>query len=216
MSKHQPRGALLALATLGAVGTATATGPGTSAVAADTQLTGGVPDSARVASYVGALQPNGWYCGPAATRIALSSQGRLPSFDDLAKDLGTTMAGTDSIYDVTRVLNYNYGYERYRSVPIGNRKATGDQVKALRSDIVKSINLGDPVVANVAGTVYDTIGEVHSYPGGHYLDITGYTEGGELISITDPADAIGSNEYQVPIGVLADWIATRGYTYRIN
>jgi hypothetical protein len=114
------------------------------------------------------------------------------------------------------VLNYNYGYDRYRSVEIPQHGATGDQIKELRSDVIKSINLGDPVVANIAGTVSDTIGEVHSYSGGHYLDITGYTAGGDLITITDPADSVGSNEYQVPVADMANWIATRGYTYRVN
>src|SRR5262245_48014392 len=45
----------------------------------------------------GALQPNGYYCGPAATRIALSAHGTPPTFDALADDLGTTKAGTQSI-----------------------------------------------------------------------------------------------------------------------
>jgi YD repeat-containing protein len=71
---------------------------------------------------------------------------------------------------------------------------------------------GDPVVANIVGTVSDTIGEVHSYNGGHYLTITGYTQDGRLISITDPADRVGGNEYQVPLDRMADWMATRGYS----
>jgi hypothetical protein len=203
------RSALLGLAAIGALG-AVALGP-TGAVAGES-----TPDAAKVASYVGDLQPNGWYCGPAATRIALSAYGHTPSFDDLANDLGTTMAGTNSIYDVTRVLNYNYGYDRYRSVEISNRGATPEQVKRLRAHVVQSITKGDPVVANIAGTVVDTIGEVHSYPGGHYLTITGYGEGGNLITITDPADRLGGNEYHLPVQDLADWIASRGYTYRAD
>ena len=148
----------------------------------------------------------------AATRIALSAYGHTPSFDDLANDLGTTTAGTSSIFDVTRVLNYNYGYDRYRSVELSRRTATAEQIKRIRAHLVSSIDLGDPVVANIAGTVVDTIGEVHSYPGGHYVTITGYADGGNLITIVDPADRLGGNEYHVPLPQLADWIATRGYT----
>ncbi len=204
------RHALLGLAAVGALGTL-ALAP-TGATAAD----GRAPGEAKIASYVGDLQPNGWYCGPAATRIALSASGHTPSFDDLAKDLGTTMAGTNSIYDIERVLNYNHGHERYHSVELSRRTPTANQIKRLRTHVVASVNMGDPVVANIAGTVSDTIGEVHSYPGGHYVTITGYTEGGNLITVTDPADRLGSNEYQVPVERMAEWIANRGYAYGGN
>jgi hypothetical protein len=170
-----------------------------------------VPPVGKVATYVGALQPNGWYCGPAAARIALSAHGILPSFDDLANDLGTTMAGTSSIFDVTRVLNYNYGYERYQSVEIPVDSATAEQVEKLRTDVVATVHEGDIVVANIVGTITDTAGEIHSYDGGHYVTITGYADAGATVTVTDPADRVGGNEYQVPIGVMADWIAARGY-----
>jgi hypothetical protein len=169
------------------------------------------PVSARVASYVGALQPNGWYCGPAATRIALSAHGMLPAFDDLASALGTTRNGTNSIYDVTRVLNGIYGFERYQPVEISQRRATPEQTERLRTDVITTVNEGDIVVANIVGTVTDTAGEVHSYLGGHYVTITGYAENGQFVQVTDPADPVASNEYQVPVSVMANWIAARGY-----
>ncbi|MDG4827909.1 C39 family peptidase [Solwaraspora sp. WMMD1047] len=50
-------------------------------------------------------QENYYYCGPAATRIALTAAGAAPSQDEVAKLLGTTEAGTNSAEDVTRVLN---------------------------------------------------------------------------------------------------------------
>jgi hypothetical protein len=171
------------------------------------------PPAGRVPSYVAALQPNAYYCGPAATRIALSAHGVLPSFDDLAGALGTTQSGTASIFEVTRVLNGVYGYARYTSVEMSNRTVTARQVKKMRSDVIVGVNQGDPIVANVKGTITNTAGEVHSYNGGHYLTITGYANSGDLVTVTDPADAVGSNEYQVPIRVMANWVATRGYTY---
>ena len=216
MSKR-PRRALLGVAALAAASTV-AIGP--SPALADSVLptvsTGETAivgaEAAKVPSYVGALQPNGWYCGPAATRIALSAHGILPSFDDLAAALGTTRRGTASIFEVTRVLNSIYQWERYESVEISGNRATGKQVKKLRSDVVRTINAGDIVVANIIGTVYDTRGERHSYPGGHYVTITGYSDSGATVTVTDPADRVGSNEYQLPVGVMADWIASRGYT----
>ena len=159
-------------------------------------------------------QPNFYYCGPAATRIALSAHDKTPSFDALANDLGTTTSGTNSIDDITRVLNANYGDDkRYVSVKLENRNADDAQTDKLRTDVMAAVGAGDPVVVNIAGTVTDTDGQRHSYEGGHYLTATGYTEGGTLITITDPADRDGDNEYQVPVDRLADWAATRGYTH---
>jgi hypothetical protein len=200
------KSALVGLGALGVAG-AIAMSP-TAAHAADTVSSG--PGANKLVGYDGTLQPNGYYCAPAAVRIALSAHGHIPSFDDLAKDLHTTAAGTDSIHDVTRVLNFNLG-GGYRSVEIPERKASPEHVEKLRTDVVTSVNHGDPIVANIAGTVSDTIGETHSYNGGHYLTITGYTEDGRLVSIADPADRAGGNEYQVPVDRMADWIGTRGY-----
>ncbi|MGW3787194.1 C39 family peptidase, partial [Micromonospora chokoriensis] len=42
-------------------------------------------------------QPNFYYCGPAAARNALSVQGKDISVDAMAKEMGTTEAGTNSI-----------------------------------------------------------------------------------------------------------------------
>jgi hypothetical protein len=58
----------------------------------------------------------------------------------------------------------------------------------------------------------DLNGERHSYPGGHYLTVTGYSDEGRVVTITDPADRVGSNEYQLPTEYLANWIAGRGYS----
>jgi hypothetical protein len=212
-----PRRAILGLAVLGAsVGVAAspsaAMADGLPVDPAPASVTT-APVAARVPGYVDALQPNGWYCAPAATRIALSNHGILPSFDDLAAALGTTYNGTKSIFEVTRVLNGVYGTDRYHSVEIRESRANVKQVRKLRTNVVRAINHNDIVVANVIGTVNDTAGERHSYPDGHYLTITGYTDSGQTVTVTDPADRVGSNEYQLPVGVMADWIAARGYTY---
>ncbi|TCB98277.1 phytochelatin synthase, partial [Micromonospora zingiberis] len=42
-------------------------------------------------------QPNFYYCGPAAARNALSVQGKNIDMDAMAKEMGTTEAGTNSI-----------------------------------------------------------------------------------------------------------------------
>jgi hypothetical protein len=158
------------------------------------------------------LQQNGYYCGPNATRVALSAFNLLIGPDDLAARLGTTPGGTDSAFDITRVLNGFLGPDRYKTTELAGKVASPEQIERLRADIVASINQGKPVVANIAGKVHDTIGEVHSYPGGHYLTVFGYSENGMFASIADSADRLGSPEYQVSVADLAQWIASRGYS----
>jgi hypothetical protein len=68
-----------------------------------------------------------------------------------------------------------------------------------------------PVVVNTIGTVRDTDGQVHSFPGGHYLIVVGYEAQGEIINMADSADPDGNPEYKLRVGDLAHWIASRGY-----
>jgi hypothetical protein len=82
----------------------------------------------------------------------------------------------------------------------------------MRTDVRAAVNDGDVVVVNIVGQVTDQAGEKHRYAGGHYVTVTGYTDDANTVTITDPADRKGSNEYQLPIDQLADWTATRGYT----
>src|SRR5690242_15821715 len=60
------------------------------------------PPSEKELGYQFQLQPNFYYCGPAATRIAASALGLTPSQDDLASLLGTTVNGTNSAFDIAR------------------------------------------------------------------------------------------------------------------
>jgi Peptidase_C39 like family len=184
-------------------------GPAGTAFAADT-------DPAHTAAnamvpHQTALQPNYFYCGPAATRIALSAHGQLPSYDQVASELGTTPDGTKSANEVTKVLNAHLGAGRYKTVEISGQKANPEQVAALQRDVTTAAGRGDAVVANIAGSVTDTAGEAHSYPGGHYLTVIAYSDGGQTVRIADPADTVGTPEYNLPVGTLANWIATRGY-----
>ena len=169
--------------------------------------------AARSLRHDPALQPNGYYCGPAATRIALSALKKAaPGHDRLAKQLGTTRAGTNSVDDITRVLNKQLGSKRYHATKIPNAKPTAKQVAKLRADIVSSVSKGEPVVANIVGTVIDNAGARHSYEGGHYLTVVGYEANGKTVKITDPADREGGNSYKISTKKLAKWIATRGYS----
>ncbi|WP_328652570.1 C39 family peptidase [Micromonospora sp. NBC_00330] len=156
-------------------------------------------------------QPNFYYCGPAATRNALSVQGKNINVDDMAKEMGTTEAGTNSINDITPVLNKETGKTNaYRSVEISTPDADAKQTDTLRADIVKTVEDGRAVVANIAGTSTDTNGTTHSYEGGHYISVVGYRDNGNTVTIADSADP-NQAAYQISVEHLADWIATRGY-----
>ena len=157
------------------------------------------------------LQSTGWWCGPSATRVALSAQGKTFTQDQVAKMLGTTEDGTPSANDVTRVLNQQLGKGKYHTVEISGAKASQAQVDKLKADVVSAINAGKPVVANIAGTMTDDNGDVHSYEGGHYLPIVGYSNGGATVKIADSADTVGSPYYDISTDKVANWIATRGY-----
>ncbi|TDC31076.1 C39 family peptidase [Micromonospora sp. KC213] len=157
-------------------------------------------------------QPNFYYCGPAAARNALSVQGKNIDVDAMAKRMGTTENGTNSINDITPVLNKETGKDVYRSVEIKTPKADDKQTDTMRADIVAAIDDGRGVVVNIAGTAIDTDGGVHSFEGGHYISVTGYRDGGKIVTIADSANPATAS-YQMDIDALADWAATRGYSH---
>jgi Peptidase_C39 like family len=157
-------------------------------------------------------QPNVYYCGPAATRIALSAHGNAPSQQQVAKKLGTTQAGTDSVNDVTRVLNQALGKRAYTTTEIPTPSAKTAQVQRLKTDLTNAIDHQRIPVVNVIGTATDTDGGNHSFPTGHYLTVVGYTANGNQVKIADPWQPVGDGTYTMTTTNLANWAATRGYT----
>ncbi|WP_435585743.1 C39 family peptidase [Micromonospora marina] len=157
-------------------------------------------------------QPNFYFCGPAAARNALSVQGKNIDVHAMAREMGTTEAGTNSINDITPVLNKETGAkDAYKSVEISTPKADDKQTDTLRADVIKTVDAGRAVVANIAGTATDTDGTTHSFEGGHYISVIGYRDNGDTVTIADSADP-NTATYRMSIDNLADWIATRGYS----
>ncbi|MDG4799814.1 C39 family peptidase [Micromonospora sp. WMMD980] len=157
-------------------------------------------------------QPNFYFCGPAAARNALSVQGKNIDVDAMAKEMGTTENGTNSINDITPVLNKETGRkDAYKSVEIRSPKADDKQTDTLRADIVRTVDNGRAVVANIAGTATDTDGTTHSFEGGHYISVIGYRDDGHTVTIADSANP-NMASYRMSVDNLADWIATRGYS----
>jgi len=163
----------------------------------------------RRAGYQYQAQPNYYYCGPASTRIALSAEGMQVSQDELAQKLGTTVNGTDSAFDITRVLN-EYTDGKYKTTEIRDNAANQDQVEQLRTDVKAAVDQGRPVVANIIGTALDVDGVAHSYTG-HYLTAVDYKDDGKTVLIADPASP-GEPTYWMNVTDLANWIASRGYS----
>jgi hypothetical protein len=159
------------------------------------------------------LQPNGYYCGPAATRIAISAHtSKVPSFDAIARLLGTTTSGTNSAVDTTRGLNQVLGAGTYHTRMIPGPVATARQMDLLRTDMVRSISNGYAAVTNIVGGITDLSGGWHEYDGGHYVSVIGYGQGGNTMKIADPADTQGDGMYWVSTINLANWMVTRGYS----
>lgn len=95
------------------------------------------------------VQQTGYWCGPAATRIALSARISPPSQSTLAAQLGTTVNGTDHISQVTGVLNANLGTGWYETKEMPNDPPTQAQRDLLWYDIVLDIDHNYPLVANI-------------------------------------------------------------------
>ncbi|NJP34313.1 C39 family peptidase [Micromonospora thermarum] len=92
----------------------------------------------------------------------------------------------------------------------GSATANPQQTDKLRTDVVEAIDTQRGVVANTLGTAVDTEGERHSFPGGHYVSIVGYRDGGQTLKIADPYDP--EKHYWMHGEKVADWIAQRGYS----
>jgi hypothetical protein len=170
------------------------------------------PPASKVLSYQFQLQPNDYYCGPAATRIALTARGHSLTQDQIAADLGTTTSGTNSAEDTTRVLNSVNGTNFYHTTSIPGSSAIPAEMDRLQADVVHAISNGYPIVANIMGYALDTTGTSRGYGGGHYVAVVGYSDNGRTVKIADPANVNGDGTYWMSTINMANWMATRGYS----
>jgi hypothetical protein len=159
-------------------------------------------------------QQTGYWCGPTATRIALSTRMAPPSQGALANELPTTVNGTDWIGQVTRTLNNHVG-ARYATVEMPNDPPTAAQRDQLWRDIVLSIDAGHGMVANI-------VAPPNNHPPGypnetiyHYFTLVGYNPATYEVYVADPANFSGNHHYWLTLGKLATLIPPKGYsTYR--
>jgi len=163
-------------------------------------------------------QPNGYWCGPGASRIALSTHmAEPPTQPVLAEFLGTTTDGTARI-DMIRALNHWLTpRESYTSIPM-DMAPTQEQRDLLKQNLLKRLSGGWPVVANVLSGWRPP-----GYPSGtigHFVVVVGYEQHGERVLIADPA-AEGSAgphwsnvpaTYWISFRNLGTWTGGRGYS----
>ncbi|MCP2255402.1 Peptidase_C39 like family protein [Prauserella aidingensis] len=157
------------------------------------------------------VQQTSYWCGPAATRIALSAQGVYRSQADLAAQLGTHTGGTDHISQVTSVMNYWVG--GYRTTEMPNDPPTQVQKNRLWNDVVTNINAGQAIVANIVAPPGN---QPPGYPPNqtiyHYFTVVGYDDYYGTVQIADPASFSGYQMYWLTFDQFASLIPPKGYS----
>lgn len=159
------------------------------------------------------IQKTGYWCGPAATRIALSAKtGNLPSQQQLANELPTDTDGTDWIGQVTRVLNNRLGTGWYETKEMPNDPPTQAQRDLLWRDIVLDINNGYAIVANIVAPANNHPPGYPNYTIWHYFTVIGYDSSDMTVKIADPANFGGNQIYWLTFNQLATLIPPKGYS----
>jgi peptidase C39-like protein len=169
------------------------------------------PRSQHVLNVDYQVQETGYWCGPAATRIALSARGINVSQADMAAQLGTTTNGTDWIGQVTGVLDNYVGWYETKEMP--NDPPTQGQRDLLWNDIVLDINNGYAIVANIVAPPGN---QPPGYPPNqtiyHYFTVIGYDDSNMTVYIADPASFSGNQFYWLSFDQLATLIPPKGYS----
>jgi hypothetical protein len=170
----------------------------------------------------------GYYCGPSATRMALSSRmADPPSQSELGSYMGTTTNGTDDISLVRGAMNHYLSVSSYQVTYMPDDPPTAAQQADLKKSLVGSIDAGYALVVNVVSGWRPP-----GYPSGtiyHYVAVVGYDSDGDKVLIADPAatgcgDGLCGNpssgfynvpkSYWIATSDLGVWITPKGYTFQ--
>jgi hypothetical protein len=158
-------------------------------------------------------QQTGYWCGPAATRIALSAKtSSLPSQQQLANELPTTTNGTDWIGQVTRVLNNRLGTSYYETKEMPNDPPTQAQRNLLWQDITYDVDRGWALVANIVAPASNHPPGYPNYTIYHYFTVIGYDSSDSTVLIADPAGFAPTATYWLTFNQLATLIPPKGYS----
>jgi hypothetical protein len=144
--------------------------------------------------------------------MALSARIPPPGQAALAQQLGTTVNGTDWIGQVTGVLNANLHAGWYVTREMPNDPPSPQQRDLLWHDVVRAIDDGFPLVANI---VAPPSNHPPGYPNTtiyHYFAVIGYNPQTREAYIADSANFGGHKEYWLAFDQLATLIPPKGYT----
>lgn len=158
------------------------------------------------------VQETGYWCGPAATRCALSARVAPPSQATLAMELGTHEGGTDHISQIATVLNARIDAGEYFIREMPNDPPTQGQIDQLWADVVDDINNNYAVVANIVAPPGN---QPPGYPPDqtvyHYFTVIGYDTDYNTVLIADSASFNGYQIYWLNFSQLATLIPPKGY-----
>lgn len=159
------------------------------------------------------VQETGYWCGPAATRIALSARVAVPNQATLAAELGTHTGGTDHISQITTVLNARIDSGTYYTYEMPNDPPTQEQSNLLWSLITDNIDHNHTVVTNIVAPPGN---QPPGYPPGetvyHYFTVIGYDTDHNTVCIADPASFNGWQIYWLDFSQLASLVPPKGYS----
>ncbi len=163
------------------------------------------------------VQETGYWCGPAATRVALSARRpNVPSQGALANQLGTTTNGTDYIGQITNVLNAHLGAGTYFTVEMPNDPPTPAQRARLWNDIVRNIDANYAVVTNIVAPASNHPPGYPNYTIYHYFAVIGYNPDTRQVYIADSANFGGNKLYWLSFDQLATLIPPKGYAAAVG
>lgn len=169
------------------------------------------PQAENVIDFEHQWQETGYWCGPAATRVALTAVGQYPSQADLAAELPTDEQGTDHISQVTDVLNA-HGAGNYVTTEMPNDPPTAEQEQKLWDDVVRTVDAGRGLVANI---VAPPSNHPPGYPSDqtiyHYFTVVGYNADTSQVYIADSA-GFSQGTYWLDFHKFATLIPPKGYS----
>ena len=164
-----------------------------------------------------AAQLTGYTCGPAATKHVLSTAGRNDLTEaGLAREMGTTVNGTDDINSIRPVLaKYTgRGWDRHG---IPNDPPTRAQEDLLRRTILQTVvQERRGMVVNIWAPPSNNLPGYPNYLVMHYIAVVGYNTATGMVYLADSARFGGHEHYWVSVPKLASLIPPKAWAALAN
>ncbi|ASW31775.1 endolysin [Mycobacterium phage DarthP] len=166
-------------------------------------------------------QETGYWCGPAATQIVLNTRGLIVDESTLAREIGTTVNGTDYVGLIERILDIRVPDARYTSVYMEQDPPSAAQRETLWRNLKRSIDAGYGVVMNwVAPPSNKPRGVKGSvsprYSGGttyHYVAAMGYDDNPALRAVWIADSGFQPQGYWISFDQCCSLIPPKGYAF---